>query len=223
MKLLHFMLSGLVLTLAGFTTFESTAAQRASCQWLRAPSVAPGKIPRLASCQAFRNDGRKGLRFNFYGKPPNEVKAIRVYVGDRLLQTLRGFTVEPPRGGPQWFVLQDMNFDGYVDFRVMEFMPAGASIPYVYFLWDRKARRFVRSKVLGDVTLPRFDARRKLVVSTWRSNAAHSGSDYYRWAGARLVKVRRVERKYSDARTCVRTVTDYERGRAVRRKRGRCR
>ncbi len=43
-------------------------------------------------------------------------------------------------------IFEDMNFDGYLDFRVMMFMPAGPNVPYHYYLWDAKTSKFVKNK-----------------------------------------------------------------------------
>jgi hypothetical protein len=40
------------------------------------------------------------------------------------------------------FFLEDMNFDGYVDFRVQAFVPAGPNTPYLYWLYDSASGGF---------------------------------------------------------------------------------
>ena len=44
------------------------------------------------------------------------------------------------------FIVEDMNFDGFNDFRVLEYRPAFPNMPYYFYLFDPKQNKFVLQK-----------------------------------------------------------------------------
>ena len=121
---------------------------------------------------------------------------IGVYDGSRLVQIFKIANVSPygdkstrtydPRSG-ETTVVEDMNFDGFKDFRVQAEMPAGPNIPYYCFLWDAKANKFVHSKALDFVTSPEFDQKAKLVRSFNRDSAASYIDEAYKFENGKLI------------------------------------
>lgn len=94
------------------------------------------------------------------------------------------------------FILEDMNFDGYVDMRLMQFLPAGPNIPYYYWLWDVKAGRFVQNKALEQITSPWFDPATKQIYSTQRGSATSYRSETYEYIGGTPTLVEAVDETY---------------------------
>ena len=41
------------------------------------------------------------------------------------------------------FVVEDINFDGYADIRIVEDLPAGPNISYTCWMWDKKVGQWV--------------------------------------------------------------------------------
>ncbi len=103
------------------------------------------------------------------------------------------------------FEFGDFNFDGYTDFRLIEFLPAGPNVAYFNAIYDPRTHRHVVSTQLNMLSAPQFDAARNLVVSEWRGNAATHGSDTYTWDGADLILKKRVVSMYDDAENCMAT------------------
>lgn len=133
---------------------------------------------------------------------------IAVYDGSRLVQTIKIANVSPygdkstqtydPRGG-QTTVVEDMNFDGFRDFRVQAETPAGPNIPYYCFLWEPKSGKFVHSKALDFVTSPEFDQKAKLVRSSNRDSAASYIEEAYKFENGKLTLMESTVTEYAES------------------------
>lgn len=103
------------------------------------------------------------------------------------------------------FEFGDFNFDGYTDFRLIEFLPAGPNVAYFNAIYNPKTHRHVVATQLNMLSAPDFDAAKKQVTSEWRGNAATYGADTYTWDGPDLVLKKRVVSMYDDAQKCMAT------------------
>lgn len=103
------------------------------------------------------------------------------------------------------FEFGDFNFDGYTDFRLIEFLPAGPNVAYFNAIYNPKTHRHVVATQLNMLSAPEFDAARNEVTSEWRSNAATYGKDTYAWDGIDLILKKRVVSMYDDAEHCMAT------------------
>lgn len=106
------------------------------------------------------------------------------------------------------FEFADMNFDGYTDFRLIEFLPAGPNAAYFNAVYDPASGRHERARVLDMLSAPSFDAESGTVISAWRSNAATHGEDVFAWQGDELMLRKRTVSEYDAAGGCV--MTAYE-------------
>ena len=79
-------------------------------------------------------------------------------------------------------VIEDMNFDGYLDMRLMQFISAGINIPYFCWLWDPAAQTFVYSEPLSAIASPSFDPETRLVYSSERDGASIYIENTYTYA-----------------------------------------
>lgn len=135
--------------------------------------------------------------------PPGETGVLRVRAIDIVrsgaaqplqrigdLDTRTPWTVDAP--GAEFL---DMNFDGYVDLRLIEFAPAGPNVPYRNWLYEPARGRFAASPDLDELSAPTFDAVQRVVRSTWRDSAARYGTDTLAWVDGRLVPRQRTERE----------------------------
>lgn len=103
-----------------------------------------------------------------------------------------------PDGAPSGIVFADFNFDGYTDFSVVQFLPAGPNIPSSFVLYDPKQGGFALHERLGEITSPTFDPRTRTVSSIWRGSAAQYGRDLFRWETGNLVRVLTMECRIGD-------------------------
>jgi hypothetical protein len=92
--------------------------------------------------------------------------------------------------------VEDVNFDGYADLRIMKYLPGGANVPYFYWLFDPESQQFQESKALEVVVSPRVDVSRQELISQQRVSAAEYLTEYYKLRGPVPVMVRRDVRKF---------------------------
>lgn len=87
-------------------------------------------------------------------------------------------------GGIQ-LIAEDMNFDGYTDFRLPSSVGNVNSFYYCW-LWDMNARTFKYYYPLSAISSPVFNKDTKEVVSTNRSSATHYDVSTYTWIDGQL-------------------------------------
>ncbi|MES1989330.1 MAG: hypothetical protein V4441_00060 [Pseudomonadota bacterium] len=105
------------------------------------------------------------------------------------------------------FELADLNFDGFLDMRVVRFVPAGPNMPYQNWLWSEADGKFLANPGLDDITSPKFDADAQEINSEWRSSVSESGADVYTYDGTTPVLIHRETDTYAGS-TCTRTFYD---------------
>lgn len=82
------------------------------------------------------------------------------------------FTADPMNQSTEGFVLADMDFDGYVDMRLMQFLPAGPNMPYYFWIWDPESGQMVdRNQDFGHLAAPVFDPAAKRIYCHIRHSA----------------------------------------------------
>ena len=90
------------------------------------------------------------------------------------------------------FIVEDMNFDGYDDFRLLEYMPAFAyNANYYDWIFDPSTGKFSRDTLLENVYGPTFNAASKQVIYQWREpgNYEHYGTDIYKYINGKITLV----------------------------------
>ncbi|MGV8995532.1 MAG: XAC2610-related protein [Parvibaculaceae bacterium] len=105
------------------------------------------------------------------------------------------------------FEMADLNFDGFLDMRVVRFMPAGPNMPYQNWLWSEQQGKFIANPALDEITSPKFDADGQEINSIWRSSAAEGGADVYTYDGTTPVLIHRETDNVAHG-TCTRTFYD---------------
>lgn len=80
----------------------------------------------------------------------------------------------------QLFYLEDMNFDGKKDFRLMKFLPAGPNVPFLFWIYNPTNELFEINTDYDDITSPEFDYEKKEINSTWRDGCCKHGRDIYK-------------------------------------------
>ncbi|EAQ50986.1 XAC2610-related protein [Leeuwenhoekiella blandensis] len=115
------------------------------------------------------------------GKTDCEITKIEVLKNGILKQTIKPsenyFSKTFPND--QLFAIEDMNFDGKMDFRLMEFLPAGPNVPFLFWIYNPTNELFEENKDYGEITSPEFDYEKKQINSTWRNGCCEHGRDVY--------------------------------------------
>jgi len=181
-----------------------------------AKSAAGTALTASSDCQSEINPGLPRFEFHLVGHIDN---ASGVHVLDRIevaregettpFQTISPVNSSLPNSVANYgFEVIDLNFDGYLDLRVINFLPAGSNTPYENWLWSVSKGKFVASPALDKITSPQFDADAQEITSHWRSSAAEQGTDVYAYDGDALVLVRRETDTYKANGSCTRVYYD---------------
>jgi hypothetical protein len=109
-----------------------------------------------------------------------QVEKILLFKEDSLTKSFNDIHSQLPLGTDlEFVVIEDMNFDGYYDFRLIEFIPAAPNIPYLYFFYDPVEKGFYRDTAFERITSPIFDQEKKQISSSWRGSPVTYGIDFY--------------------------------------------
>lgn len=127
-----------------------------------------------------------------YGYSANKIVIFNAN-GD-VIQQITFDKTETADGERLGFYIEDMNFDGYKDLRIQQFLPAGPNIPYYYWLWDKNTSRYVRNKELEEITSPEFDDKDKVIKSTVRDSASTYYERVYKYIDGKPTLFRETER-----------------------------
>jgi hypothetical protein len=130
-----------------------------------------------------------GASFSAYG--------IHVIAPDGTEHMLDQFDALLPEGSEvDALYVEDVNFDGYADLRIMKYLPGGANVPYFFWLYDKETDKFVEAKEFEVVLSPQVDAQNKELISRQRVSAAEYVTEYYRPQGWVPRLMRREERTF---------------------------
>ena len=133
---------------------------------------------------------RDSYAFSAYG--------IHIIAPDGTEQMLDQFDSILPEGSEaDALYVEDVNFDGYADLRIMKYLPGGANVPYLFWLYNPETKQFEQSKAFEVILSPQVDRGAKVLISQQRVNAAEYVREYYKPRGPLPVLVKREERKYS--------------------------
>lgn len=95
-----------------------------------------------------------------------------------VFQALEGFEAEVQAN--EEVSVEDLNFDGVPDIRIMQFLPTDESITYFYWLYDKQEGKFIRNESLEkQVFSPSVDLETKQLVSQWRKKDGTFGADFF--------------------------------------------
>ena len=83
-------------------------------------------------------------------------------------------------------LIEDMDFDGFADMRIMAFAPAGPNIPYICWLWDKGKKQFVHDAELSEITSLEVDHENKWITCSNRVNAVSRRREFYRYIDGKL-------------------------------------
>jgi hypothetical protein len=122
-------------------------------------------------------------------------------------ETLTGIDSKlPPAIANNGFEVLDLNFDGFLDLRVMRAAPAGDIKAYQNWLWSNDERKFVAAPGLDAIVSPKFDADDQEIVSH-AADANGKTTDVYAYDGITPVLIHREIDKTGTA-GCLRTFYD---------------
>jgi hypothetical protein len=117
-------------------------------------------------------------------------------------QRLTGFSASPIEDLENGKIA-DLNCDGRGDIMLMEFLPAGPNVPYLYWIFNPQSERFECTPREGQDSCSfqfpdPIDCETKQVVTNERDSATTYVVRHWGWQGTQLVTVKEVESELSD-------------------------
>ena len=109
-----------------------------------------------------------------------------------------------------YLIAEDMNFDGYTDFRLMESPTAGPNTYWYFWLYDPDTGTFYRSMEYEDSNLvsPEFDQDNKTIICFHRDGMGIYGTEHYFVENGHLLLVRDEQTEFQGPDSLVTTVTE---------------
>ncbi len=128
-----------------------------------------------------------------------EIDTIAIYTPDnpnKPQQTLTGFKTAFPDLTTGGFVVEDLNFDGYQDLRIPQFLPSSPNIPYFYWLYNPETGKFERNEELEVITSITVHGDQGTLESFQRVSANTFVLETYEFREKNLVLIRRITEIY---------------------------
>lgn len=91
-----------------------------------------------------------------------------------------------------WGIVQDANFDGYMDFGYMYAM-GNQPRYWHYWIWNEAKGRFVQEPEFDQISEPQFNEETGIISGYARSSAASGTATFHCWENGKLVCIREVE------------------------------
>jgi len=84
------------------------------------------------------------------------------------------------------FIIEDMNFDGYPDIRLLSWVSTSFYTSYQYWFYDSKYGLFVRDTTFEKFINPYFDPEKETFHTYWRYGFNEFGHAIYEWRNNKL-------------------------------------
>lgn len=136
------------------------------------------------------------------GKGQTRIDAIEIFQTDKSATVQKIPDIAAKDFGKENFIIEDMNFDGYKDIRLVQFIPAAPNIPFYYWFYNPGKGAFIRNHELDEVTSPEFDQKSKLVRALWRDGCCVHGTDIYQFVNGHFILAESEEEDCRYVGTC---------------------
>ena len=95
-------------------------------------------------------------------------------------------------------IVEDMNFDGYGDIRIVAFPPPGPNTPYICWLWDKDTKQFVHDADLSAVLSLEVDKDNEWISSFAKDGASSYRIEYHKWTDGKLMIFKALDVRLDD-------------------------
>jgi hypothetical protein len=82
--------------------------------------------------------------------------------------------------------IEDMNFDGNTDIRILNWISTNLQTTYWYWLYDETTQQFQRDSTLDEIRSPDFNAINKTIHTSYSEGYQLFGHALYKWKGNKL-------------------------------------
>ncbi len=113
------------------------------------------------------------------------VRGIDIYWNDspEPIQQIKNINTLTPVGDfSGGFMVDDYNFDSTADFRLIKYDRNTNEIKYLFWLFDKKLKKFIHCFPLDSIPLPQFDYEKRLIFSDNQTDSSVT-SDSYKFIG----------------------------------------
>ncbi|MBZ0200297.1 MAG: hypothetical protein K8H86_10545 [Ignavibacteriaceae bacterium] len=110
------------------------------------------------------------------------VRGIDIYQNDspEPLQKIINLNTLTPVGSDfsGGFMVDDYNFDGTADFRLIKFDRNTDEVKYLFWLFDKNEKKFVHCFLLDSIPSPQFDYSNSLIFSEHQTDSSLTSDSY---------------------------------------------
>ena len=115
-----------------------------------------------------------------------QLTQVRVYDKSNLIQTIKNLNIIVSSEDNLEF--EDLNFDGYLDLKIIEHYPFGIKPDYgvIHFIYNPFNNKFEPSKVLNDLRVVKCNSFKKQISHYTADGRGNESESFYRWEGNSL-------------------------------------
>ncbi|EMJ65610.1 hypothetical protein LEP1GSC051_3241 [Leptospira sp. P2653] len=153
----------------------------------------------------------------------NVFERIKISKGNKkvISQTLEVGNIDPFAKGDDFFVAEDVNFDGYKDIRLIVDQGATGNRWYAYWLFHPSKNRFIENEELDELVNPVFDLKTKTILTYYHLSSREYVNGTYKFAkNGKLIKIHEERQELIDKNntsTLYKTVSRLKNGKWVSR------
>lgn len=140
--------------------------------------------------QVFGDKDEDGTAYTAYG-----IQVVAPGGGVSMLDEFESML--PANSEADALVVEDVNFDGYADLRIMQYLTGGSAVPYYYWLYQPSSGNFERAEFFESVKSPQVDADNRQLVSKQKLSSSETVTEFYEPQGFIPVMVRKEVRNYA--------------------------
>lgn len=125
------------------------------------------------------------------------ITSLTIDYGQNKVQKIIGFKEDDLVDKVPEIILEDMNFDGYLDLKLMINYPdkSKGDYSYIYYIYDLRQAKFIRNFILDNIGVAFFDASSQTVFKYDADGSGNEGSNTYKWQKDKLYLIKE-ERVY---------------------------
>jgi hypothetical protein len=143
-------------------------------------------------------------------------RLVQVLSYPEELQTLGLFSEAEFRSGWPAPELEDLNFDGYLDVKLLAYVGGTGNYGFHVWMYKPTGRQFVYEPFLSEKGRLKADPKTRTLTSSWVMGAGTNGSSSIRWISGRPVVVKEEVLDWNKERSCQELVIrERRRGRLV--------
>ncbi|ULH28615.1 hypothetical protein FH581_016005 [Leptospira weilii] len=153
----------------------------------------------------------------------NVFERIKISKGNKktISQTLEIGAIDASAKSEEFFVVEDLNFDGYKDIRLMFDRGVSGNEVYMYWLFHPSKNRFIENKDLDELVSPVFDLKTKTILTYYHLSSREYVNGTYKFAkNGKLIKIHEERQELIDKNntsTLYKTVSRLKNGKWVSR------